>query len=381
MNSVSMLNSGLRLLSLACLALAVTSCGADANDPKGSFGPHTPSTVVVFKGTSMNGSVPDLTATRNETVTVNGRTFTKLKVTPAGASSEAFSVFANFEPDVVEFGGGELFWNGNPSATPGVPFVSGAPDSPIVVNLDPPTGEEQTVEVKGTVYAPDPSSPHAIDTVGTYRAVAKDVTVQTSMGPVAGCTEFTGEVTIEGITVNGHAFYHPDYGMVKGTLDWPPPNGVSLDMAGLTDMGTGLPGFNAIKAIKVLDSANPTFELNTYYVNDDIDADKNTHAKMLLEMRYVDETRARDASLQPNVATDFGVTFGYFPHMVVASPVSFFHPDENGQGFTYWVAYVDQASKDSMGDAETYHISASLASSESWPVRVTGRIIYKQLGE
>ncbi|HON25689.1 MAG TPA: hypothetical protein PLJ73_07225, partial [Myxococcota bacterium] len=95
MNSVSMLNSGLRLLSLACLALAVTSCGADANDPKGSFGPHTPSTVVVFKGTSMNGSVPDLTATRNETVTVNGRTFTKLKVTPAGASSEAFSVFAN----------------------------------------------------------------------------------------------------------------------------------------------------------------------------------------------------------------------------------------------------------------------------------------------
>lgn len=201
------------------------------------------------------------------------------------------------------------------------------------------------------------------------------------MGPVAGCTEFTGEVTIEGITVNGHAFYHPDYGMVKGTLDWPPPNGVSLDMAGLTDMGTGLPGFNAIKAIKVLDSANPTFELNTYYVNDDIDADKNTHAKMLLEMRYVDETRARDASLQPNVATDFGVTFGYFPHMVVASPVSFFHPDENGQGFTYWVAYVDQASKNSMGDAETYHISASLASSESWPVRVTGRIIYKQLGE
>ncbi|HNZ03007.1 MAG TPA: hypothetical protein PKK50_02580 [Myxococcota bacterium] len=379
MNLVPMRTTVSSILASAFLALALASCGAATDDPKGPFGSQTPNTVATFNAVSIDGAVPAQIVTRDETVTVNGRTFTRFKLTRTGAASETFSVFVNWEPDTVEFGGGELFWNGNPQATPGVPFVSGTPDSPIVADLDPPTGEDQTLEVKGTVFMPDPSTPIAVDTVGTYRAVAKNQTVQTSMGPVAGCTEFTGEVTFQGTTVNAHAFYHPDLGMVKGSLDWPPPNGVSLDMVDLTDMGSGLPGFNTLRRMKVVDAADTTFEINTYDVNNDFDADKNTHAKMLLEMRYVDETLARDSSLQPKVSTDFGTTFGYFPHMVMPSPVSFFHPEENGQGFTYWVAYVDQASKNSMGETEAYHISATWSASESWPVRVTGRIIYKQV--
>ena len=61
----------------------------------------------------------------------------------------------------------------------------------------------------------------------------------------------------------------------------------------------------------------------------------------------------------------------------MASPISLFHPSENGQGFTYWIAYVDQAAKNEAGgNGIAYHAGVTLPDFVSSPMRVSGRIVY-----
>jgi len=138
-------------------------------------------------------------------------------------------------------------------------------------------------------------------------------------------------------------------------------------------------GYRTIRKVAVVDSSSSSFKLDTYDCDgNQIAADKNTHAKMLLELRWADETMAQtDTQPLPNV--EFGTTMGYFPNSMAESPASVFHPEENGKGFKYWYSYVSQAAKNEPGDnSTTYHISVRAVTGLS-AVRVTGRIYYKVL--
>ncbi|HPB97712.1 MAG TPA: hypothetical protein PKW66_17460, partial [Polyangiaceae bacterium] len=99
------------------------------------------------------------------------------------------------------------------------------------------------------------------------------------------------------------------------------------------------------------------------------------HAKMLVEARFADDSKAQSSD-RPPIDTQIGTTMGVFPHQLVASPISFFHPEENGKGFTFWVGYVDQAAKNESVNGISYHITAKVPNDASNSVRVTSRIIY-----
>lgn len=356
---------------------AFAGCG-EIMEAKGPWGEPTPTMVSTLAANDFSGQAVTLTVRSDQTVTVNGKTYSVTQVgrDPTGATSD-FKAFVNIEGDTVTFGGGEVWW----PAEADYPFVSGTTNEPVTVSLDPPLNVDQTAPIKGSVYMGDPANPSnyiAIDTVGTFRAVEKDTSVQTAAGVFSGVTKFTGEIEFEGTVVNGVAWYHPEFGMIKGTLDWPSPNGSVIDLAGVLDLGTDSPGTNVIRSRGVVSDANPTWELNTYDVGTGWSADRSKHAKMLLEMRFVDETSAKNASLQPNVNVEFGTTMGYFPHLLAPSPVSLFHPEDNDKGYTFWVAYVDQAGAKWDHTDENYHITVTNNYGNPSPVQVTGRIIYQK---
>jgi hypothetical protein len=73
---------------------------------------------------------------------------------------------------------------------------------------------------------------------------------------------------------------------------------------------------------------------------------------------------------------EFGTVWGVYPYQLVESPVSLFHPEENGKGYKYWVGYVDQAAKNESSNGIAYHIGVNLPDYVSSPVRVTARILY-----
>jgi hypothetical protein len=125
----------------------------------------------------------------------------------------------------------------------------------------------------------------------------------------------------------------------------------------------------------VLTPERPNFSLSTYDVAQTHDADKDTHAKMLLELRWADADRAATTD-QPLVTETFRTVFGVFPSLLVPSPVSLFHPEENGLGYTFWVGYVDQAAKNEPINGISYAVDVSLPNSITHPVLVTARIHY-----
>jgi len=148
-------------------------------------------------------------------------------------------------------------------------------------------------------------------------------------------------------------------------------------MKGEDDCGDPLtPGYNAIQKVGLIQPGGETFELSTYGCSGDFSADKMTHAKMLLELRFADEELAKTTT-QPPVIVSFVTVFGYFPHQLVSSTVSIFHPEENGRGYTYWYALVDQAAKNVAGsDGISYGIEVAPADYMTNAVRATARIRY-----
>lgn len=366
------------LVPLLSSVLMLTACAGESSGPKDPFGPMSPTTVSTLAATDSQGQAVQLTVRQNETVVVNGRTYTVLAVgrDPTGASSD-FKAFIDLKPDSVTFAGGEVYWGENG----GFPFVSGTTDTPVFVNLDPPINVDQTVPIKGTAFLGDPSNPlngTQLETTMTYRAIEKDTQVVTQAGVFSGVTRFTGSTNVDGTVINGEAWYHPDFGMLKGSIDWPQPNGSTLDLTGMSDVGSNSPGANTVRKMGLIDYANTHWDISTGEVGDGWTADRTKHAKMLLEMRFSDETAARDPNAVPQVDVEFGTVWGYFMHQLVASPISFFHPEDNGKGYTFWVAYVDQAGNKHQPGTEIYHISVDMMAGNPSPIQITGRIIYQK---
>lgn len=376
------------LVWLAGIAWAALGCGDDAGGGgtgKEPFGVVSEAVAGSFEVASADGTVRRYEARRVGTKSVAGVDYGEwaLGDFTVGEPSRGGRVWLTWEPEAerVVVAGGEVYWPENGLVPAGEPFVSGTFDSPVELDALPPVGEPQTLPVKATVFVGDPASPTQtvdIDAVATWTLSEVGVTVATAAGPVAGCRVYEGSAEVLGEIHHASLTYHPELGFIAGELDYPPPNGFAADLAGLVDFGVAQSGMNIIKGMGTVSPEQRTFRLSTYDRAGAFDADKTVHAKMLLELRWVDEAKAKTDEFPALFAPDFGTAIGYFPSSIVSSPVSLLHPAENGQGFTFWYAFVDEAAKNEPGEGGiAYHAGVTLPDFVSSPMRVTGRIVYR----
>ncbi len=256
-------------------------------------------------------------------------------------------------------------------------------DAPLEVNGDAPKDEPQVLSMTGVVKNLESGGESTVSVTGTYTMVEDDMTLPSAMGDLAGVRKYVGTATPDGeaipaivkaTTLEGTIYAKPGLGIVRVSVQ---PLGFVLDLVGGSDLGSNAGEYNAMQKMAVLQPGE-FLSVDTYELNQEMDADNQTHAKMLLELRYADGARASDPTapdLASSASITFGTTLGYYSHSFTKSAVSVFHPEENGRGYNYWYAYVDQAAKNEPGDRTNYHISVSNGASE--PVRVTSRIVYR----
>ena len=350
---------------------------------KAPYGPRTPATQMHSTVTFSAGGVlpgtnfPQVTAVVGQKV-IGGVTYDRLATTHVDDPKKGSESWIKNNPDgTVTFAGfahsdlvGGL-----------IPAASVTLNTPITVKLDSPVGVAQPVTASGTLTLTDTLAASPVDATGQFTLVEKDVTVATGVGPVSGCSHFSGQATsnsegvpavLRGLPISAELWYHPSYGIVAFNS---PEVGIGTAMSDSSDCGSvDSSGSRIIRKVGVVDSSS-SFNLDTYDCDgNQLAADKNTHAQMLLELRWVDETKAQtDTQPLPNV--EFGTTMGYFPNSMAESPASVFHPEENGKGFKYWYSYVNQAAKSEPGVSTSYHIKVGSVAGLS-PVRVTARIYY-----
>ncbi len=376
------------LLSVSVLALGFVGmgCGSSSDEGAGSverpFEPARQTAVWSFNQTKFDGVQTTFTADWVGTKNIAGKEYGRLQAGSFGdpLPPEGTEVWIDWKENEVTFGGGEVYFPVAGVNAPGTPLVSGTTDAPVTIDLNPPLGVPQTFQATGSATlgdGTDPNNPYAVDAEVTYTLVETDVTVETSVGDVAGCRHFTGSASAYGMDFEGDAWYHPTLGMVAGHINWPEPNGTTLDLLGIQDFAEGGPDTGDIQAVGVIGPGSAPFKLDTYDVNGELDADKDRHAKMLLEIRWADDEMAR-SDTPPAAVVEFGTLWGFFPFQLVQSPISIFHPEENGKGYNYWVTLVDEAAKNESFNGIAYHITVSPADYASSKMRVTARILYRK---
>jgi len=354
----------------------------DPSDVKRPYGAWGATTRQTFKGSVVGVSTDTFYVGIIGEKEINGQNFLRVKVT--------YDIYTPQE--VSETGKGAEFWfrwqDADTFEFTGFQEISAASamlDTPIVVDIDVPAGEEQQVSGSGVAQLSSEEEPINASGTASYTLIDNNETLDTPMGPLTGCSHYqgTGNISGEGIPValadldlNFDVWYHPDHAIVKWSL---PLFSSGLDIEGTQDLGSNENGFRTIQKIGVLDETRTSFNLSTYDVGGISGADKNTHAKMLLELRWLDEEKAKssDKPEPPLLNVQFGTSWGYYEHELVESPVSIFHPEENGAGYKYWIAYVDQAAKNEDGEGVVYQVSVN--KDMSLPaIRATARIYYKE---
>ncbi|HNZ04711.1 MAG TPA: hypothetical protein PKK50_11265 [Myxococcota bacterium] len=360
---------------LACPALGLVACeGGGTSDVKAPFESFGPTTVASMVATLPGGTTAAGTIRIVGEKEVGGRVFQSYKVSmdPVHPQNGIEIWIDKVDDDTFVFVGYE---------EPGVTSV--VANQPYTVRTDGEVGANEIIVFEATATSAEAGTSLPGKATFDYVKVSDDETVDTAFGTLSGVKHFAGTVTLEGeaapALVAGYPldvemWYHPSFGLVKSSM---PTLNLGLDMKGEGDCGDPLtPGYNTIQKVGLIQPGGETFSLATYDCSGDFNADKMTHAKMLLELRLADEQLAKTGT-PPQVNESFVTVFGYFPHQLVASTFSIFHPEENGQGYTYWYALVDQASKNTPGsDGISYGIEVAPASYMTDAVRATARIQY-----
>lgn len=378
--------------------IAMWSCtekdeGSEANVQEDPYEKWDDNTAYVYEGTvpSNPDAVLKAEIVPGTQIVIDGRTYNEYKagfvaskdddlaaLTTATATGTA-SVDEDGTVYISSFEG-----NGAVATLVGVPELnvfSGETvtfDPPMVINMDEmKVGETRNATI--SVNVAEISVPVTV----SYGPVEDGVTLMTAMGPVQGCRKYhvSGSFEYEGFpmtgtTIEGNGYYHPSLGLVG----WEAPDlGIGMTMSGTTNFGDATEGFNIIQKTDVLRGGHASFTLDTYDRIGQFDADKNTHAKMLLELRWADPDVAQthDAPHDLMAPVTFGTMGGlyYFPHELLESPVSVFFPEENGNGFRYWYAFVDQAAKNQSENGISYTIKVDKDTTLP-DLRVTARIGY-----
>lgn len=376
------------------LGLALSGCGGDgggggANDPmnpKAPYPRYSETTTATMLRTLPGGETKSYESRVAGTVTIGGEDFTRVVIGDdiASGGTSGVELIGNLvDKTTVEVIGAGFATTS--AGVLGVPaYVSVRADEPITVDIEPPVGEAQAFSVSGSgVFGSPDGEPMAGTLSGTYTLEEVDVTVDSPMGAVDGCSHYRVEAMVPilfGVEtpVNGDVWHHPNLGIVKAELE-EPLAGLSVGLAGSRDVKLLDDGWATVARVASLGSgaSESSFTLSTYDAEQAFNADKDTHAKMLLEVRFADEGMAKSET-QPAVSELFATDIGYYPSMFVASPVSFLFPEENGAGYTHWIAFVDQAAKNQNVNGISYNITASYDAAAP-PVRVAARILYKRI--
>jgi hypothetical protein len=374
-------------VGIAVLALVAGGCESDdgggggREDLEKPFAPNIETSEVAFSFLGPDGTKRTLDGgLLDGTRVVGDRSWPRWGMESPGESPpRGGEAWIEWEGEEIEAAGGQVFYPESGLTSTAEPFFVIELDPPVKVALDPPVGVPQEHHFVGSAWVGGMTAPEEvipIDVVGTLTLTETDASVETSMGTVSGCRVFQGNAAILGQALQGMGWYHPEMGLVYATLDYPPPDGLAIDVAAIFDYGTPKGGWNTVAGSKTITAADPYFQLTTHGRAGEFDADKDTHAKMLLEYRWAEPDKAV-TDTEPAVFVEFGTTFGYYPHLAVPSPISFFHPEDNGKGYTFWIAYVDQAAKNEAENGISYRIDTTLADYATGSVKVTARLHYK----
>ncbi len=381
------MSSSVRLV-FACLWIGAAGCGSSGEggsfDPESSpYGERTPTTQASFAVKS-TGTLVDVSADPQRTTevvgqkTVGSATYDRMAIIKSdGTQTDEYWLKTN--PDnTVECAGIDLQ---GPTTKALLGGGTLALDPPVKLNIDAPVGAAQTLSVSGSFSLAGTGVAVPVTATGQYTLVEKDAVVQTDMGPLSGCNHYTGSISsamaalpeaFRTKPLTGELWFHPSFGVVAFNA---PDLGLSSTMKETNDCGaTDASGHRTIRKVAIVDATNSDYELSVYNCTGGFFADKTVHAKMLLEMRFADETLAKTATEPANVYK-FRSVFGTFGAILTQSPVSILHPEENGKGYVYWIAYVDQAAKNGIGDnGISYGVTVT---GTTTPVRASARIYYK----
>ena len=375
-------------LPVLIVALFVASCsssdsGSTAADEfdgeKAPYGAWTTSTEISYKLSILGTNRPVLGRDRGPK-TLGGKTYRRAVIGDPAKPDNGAEFWIDATPSSVTWAGIDV------KTILGPPF-SATLDAPVTVSLLPPVGVPQKVSGGAKIVSETDPTPQPISVTGEYTLVAADVAVDTSVGTIAGCNHYTGSFVptgagtpkeYVGMTIKGDLWYHPSHGIVAVKS-----GDVMLDMGMTESRDCHTPtttGHTLVRKVGVLDTNNPRFMLDSYDCASAFDADKNTHAQMLIELRWAEDAKAKTQNPigPPFVTLDFGTVFGTFPAQLVASPISVLHPEENGKGYHYYIAYVNQAAKNETQNGIAYHVGAKVDPGFS-AIRASARVYYKKL--
>ncbi|MCC6996161.1 MAG: hypothetical protein IT370_16245 [Deltaproteobacteria bacterium] len=383
----------MRRLLLGMLLLAsVSGCGGDSGssqaDPKAPFPRYTANTRSTWTRSLPDGTKKSYESRLIGQVTVNGETFEKFQAgdppsTPGGSGGELVGHIVDADTVVVV----SVAFRTTSASILGVPeYVSATADAPVKLEIEPPLGVAQPFSVSGKTVLGSPSAAPLQGTLtGSYTLAEKGVAIASPLGMVTGCNHYTVAASVpflfgSTMAVSGEAWYSPQLGVVKASLS-SPLSGLSVGMAATGDgfdLGDGWASVTAA-GTRGAGATTGAFQLSSRDFAGEFDADKNTHAKMYLEVRWADESKAL-TDTKPFVQPVFGTVFGQFPSTLVLSPVSLLFPEDNGKGYKHWVGFVDQAAKNESQNGIAYTITANYDPSFS-PIRLAGRIVYKRIAQ
>lgn len=376
--------SALALLVIAGSGLGL-GCGSEGGRPSGVYQPRLPEKTLVMRewhdGVEA-GARPMRIAGERE---IEGRTYEVLEVGHLDREEpDGEQWFVTFSDDEVVFAGGEVFY---PSSTlaPGVPNVTATVVEPIVIPLDLPVGEPHTVPVLGTVLMGDPAGSPTIfdiDEELTVTLVGEDEVVETFLGDMAAADHYQATATLLDMPASADIWWTEENGLARAEYTWagvPGQHGMAIETI-VAALSAGS-GYENLVSETLIDATTPSVQFSSQDVHGEWDADKDSHALMVLELRWASDEMARTTT-QPPVYEEFSTGWGYFPSNLSATDVSLFHPEEVGQGYTYWTAVVDQAAKNESVNGITFNITATWnsgagTSSPDEGVRASALILYK----
>lgn len=385
------------ILTVSCCLAFTTSCASTAGSGGGGGGdasinkdvvydPPKNLSTWVYTNTPGDGTSQTVTVRVAGVKSIGGKDYARVQVgklpqfdgDPAANYTEAWA-----QPDGtgVIFAGGELH-NGALGLPVGTPTVTLKVEPPVRLETNIAVGVPEYVTATGTILLGDPAT--ATPITGTQTAkivlVSKDTTVETGVGTVTGASHYTGEVVVNGEKAEGAAWLVSGTGVVAASGTW---NGIpgSIKSFKLGLAGTGgvtVQGDHHIAEHEaILTKDNPKFSIDTYDLDGGFFADKSTHANMLLEVRWADPETAKTTA-PPPVTIDFGTSMGYYPANLTDVPISVLHPEENGKGYHFWSALVNQGAKNEPGTTTSFHIKATHNGSGA-AVRATGQLNYRYL--
>jgi hypothetical protein len=312
---------------------------------------------------------------------IGGRDFNIISGTEQTATPNLIEVVTRVDGDEVEIASFTV--DDYALGTEGIPdFVIDGPE-PVSIDLTVPVGVPQTMTVDGQLTIA--GGPPTLGSVtATYTLVDDNATVSTAGGVVAGCKHYAASSDTNP-PVTGEVWIKTGVGIVAAKYDvfLINPNGPKTwNLADFQAAGDAGDGRRKVRRDTVLGEGSESYNVATRGSDGRGDADKNVHAKMLLEARWADEARARTDEAPP-VQTMFTGGWGYFPEGGIdwqPLPFSILNPHENGAGFKFWYKFVDQALKNESAQPNGYQINADWkgTAGDAGRVQLSGLINYKK---